>query len=303
MKKLLILSGKGGTGKTTVSSAFIRFSNAKAIADCDVDAPNLHIIAQTEGTPQKSDFLGSKKADIDSSLCTSCGVCTQYCRFDAIHNENGCMKVNKLLCEGCGVCCYVCPENASQLLDDVSGELELYSGNTIFSTATLKMGRGNSGKLVANVKRNLQKEAKDVPFAIIDGSPGIGCPVISSINGVNMVLIVTEPSMSGISDLKRLLGIAEKFSVPVTVCINKYDSNPKISSEIETYCLLNEIPFSGKIPYDKTVLSAVNSGKNIADFECPAKDALQRCYIRTMIVFDNIGCDGGCVTCTGDCSD
>ena len=177
MKKLLILSGKGGTGKTTTAAAFINFSKAKAFADCDVDAPNLHLIANQESLPQKTNFIGSKKAIINHDVCINCHNCFQYCQFEAISIKHNVININKISCEGCGVCEIICPANAIQLADDISGEQYLYQTDRVFSTAKLKMGRGNSGKLVTAVKNLLYNNAPICDLAIIDGSPGIGCPV------------------------------------------------------------------------------------------------------------------------------
>ena len=155
MKKLLILSGKGGTGKTTAAAAFIRFSQARAFADCDVDAPNLHLVTERKSDPETRDYHGSQKAEIDPDRCSGCGLCAQACRFDAIGKTNGTYQVNEYACEGCGVCAYVCPSGAAALHDDVAGQVTLYPGESVFVTAELKMGRGNSGKLVSDVKSTL----------------------------------------------------------------------------------------------------------------------------------------------------
>ena len=227
MKRILLLSGKGGTGKTTVSSALIRLSQAKAVADCDVDAPNLHLVLQekekaqvcAQTCAQVSEFFGGEKAAVDPALCTGCGRCEQLCRFDAIHLVENTAVVNLYSCEGCGVCSHVCPAGAVRLLPDVAGKKELYTGDRVFSTATLKMGRGNSGKLVTEVKKAMLKAAPPCELAIVDGSPGIGCPVIASVNGMDLVLVVAEPSGSGISDLKRLCATAATLQGDGTVLV------------------------------------------------------------------------------------
>ncbi len=203
MKRLLILSGKGGTGKTTTAAAFVKLSGARAFADCDVDAPNLHLVAGLEGEPEEKPFIGSEKAVIDENKCVNCGICAEKCRFGAITLENGHTKVGEYACEGCGVCAYVCPQQAVSMVKDVAGTQFLYKGQTVFSTARLKMGRGNSGKLVTSVKMDMLKNTPDTELAVIDGSPGIGCPVIASVSGMDLVLVVAEPSLSGLSDLKR----------------------------------------------------------------------------------------------------
>ena len=236
MKRLLILSGKGGTGKTTTAAAFIRFSQTKAMADCDVDAPNLHLVNGQTTEPEISEFLGGDKAVIDPQRCIGCGICKEHCRFDALQERDGVYRVQEVSCEGCGVCEYVCPEQAVKLVTDMAGTKKLYLGENVFSTATLKMGRGNSGKLVTEVKMAMLKHAPETEVAIIDGSPGIGCPVIASVSGMHLVLVVAEPSLSGISDLKRLVKTAETLQTKLAVCVNKFDMAPEKTEEIRQLC-------------------------------------------------------------------
>ncbi len=278
MKKLLILSGKGGTGKTTTAAAFIHFAQARAIADCDVDAPNLHLVMEQSTAPIREAFLGGEKAAIDPEKCIACGLCRQHCRFDAIKLHNGSYEVDAYACEGCGVCVYVCPQQAAALHPDVAGQRYLYQGDSVFSTACLKMGRGNSGKLVSEVKKAMLKCAPETDLAIIDGSPGIGCPVIASISGVDLVLVVAEPSLSGISDLHRLMKTAESFRTPLAVCVNKWDTSPENTRKLQQFCKENSLPFLGKIPYDRSAAAAVNTGRSIAQIDCPARDALKQIY-------------------------
>ncbi len=282
MKKLLILSGKGGTGKTTTAASFIRFADAQVFADCDVDAPNLHLVQKLSGEPSHSKFIGSEKAVIDPSKCIGCGACAEHCKFDAIIRNGDVYTVNEYACEGCGVCAYVCPEKAVTLLEDEAGDLNLYDGERVFSTAKLKMGRGNSGKLVTQVKNNMLSANHTADLAIIDGSPGIGCPVIASVTGVDLVLIVAEPSQSGMSDMQRILKTADILHAKTAVCINKYDVSPEMTEEIESYCNAHNVPLVGRVPYDKAVPAAVNAGRTIADVDCPARDGLYEAYLNTM---------------------
>ena len=278
MKKLLILSGKGGTGKTTTASAFIYFSHASAFADCDVDAPNLHLVVQAAGQEEHQDYIGSQKARIHPQQCVRCGFCAQVCRFEAIRREGTTFSVDPYSCEGCGVCTLVCPQQAIALSPDVAGRLTLVRGERTFSTATLKMGRGNSGKLVSQVKQNLFQNAPHAPLAIIDGSPGIGCPVISSVSGVDLALIVAEPSLSGFSDLERLIRTAAGLRVQTAVCVNKYDLSLELTEQIEDFCRRSGIPFLGRIPYDPTVSEAINQGKSLPQLGGPACGALEEIY-------------------------
>ena len=282
MKRLLVLSGKGGTGKTTVSAAFIRLSKARAAADCDVDAPNLHLVMEQETEPEVTEFMGGDKAQADPDICTGCGKCESHCRFEAIRLSEGKAVVNEYACEGCGVCRFVCPVQAVSLVPDIAGRRELYRGNHVFSTASLKMGRGNSGKLVTDVKMAMLKNAPDCDLAIADGSPGIGCPVISSISGMDLVLIVAEASESGYSDLGRLVKTAETFQAKLAVCVNKWDASPDYTRKIETFCQTQNLPFVGKIPFDPEAVKAVNTGRSIADIDCAAGNAVREIYKKVM---------------------
>ena len=282
MKQLLILSGKGGTGKTTIASAFIKIANAKAYADCDVDAPNLHLITKWNVEPKKIDYYGLPKAEINSELCTQCDVCRQNCRFDAISiNEK--YIVDSFACEGCSVCEYVCPVEAITMVPAVDGDLRLYSdGEKVFSTAQLKMGSGTSGLLVTEVKKQMKSVAVDAELAIIDGSPGIGCPVIASLSGVDMVLIVAEPSISGISDMERIINTAAKFGTKIAICINKYDTNIENTKRIEEVCKKQGLPFIGRIPFDSKAVKAINNGQTIVDIDCASGVAVKEVYHKTM---------------------
>ncbi len=278
MKKLLVLSGKGGTGKTTVSAGLIRLSQARAVADCDVDAPNLHLVVSPIKEPQVTAFMGGDKACIDYGTCIGCGRCQEVCRFGAIKLVDGKAVVNEFMCEGCGVCGAVCKQKAITLVPDEAGRKELYVDEHVFSTATLKMGRGNSGKIVTDVKLAMIKSAPECDLAIMDGSPGIGCPVMASMSGMDYVLIVVEPSNSGISDLKRLLETVEGFQIKALICVNKADTSPQHTLEIEAYCEQKKLPFVGKLPYDKEAVRAVNSGYTIVDVDCKAGEALREIY-------------------------
>ncbi|MGE4485108.1 MAG: 4Fe-4S binding protein [Oscillospiraceae bacterium] len=288
MKQLLILSGKGGTGKTTIASAFIRLAGAKAYADCDVDAPNLHLIMGQTAKPGRRDYYGMPKAEIEPDKCVECGQCMPNCRFAAISADGG-YKVNSFACEGCGMCEAICPAGAIIMKPAIAGELMLFAHNdTAFSTAQLKMGSGTSGKLVTEVKKQLRAAViPDTELAVIDGSPGIGCPVIASISGVDMVLVVTEPSISGMSDMARIVKTAEIFHTKTAVCINKYDTNSVIAKKIEAFCKAKGLPFAGRIPFDPEAVRAINNGLTIVDIDCPSGSAAAEVYSSTMKLLFN----------------
>jgi MinD superfamily P-loop ATPase len=199
--------------------------------------------------------------------------------------------VDPFACEGCGVCEYVCPVEAITMKPAVAGELMLYSdGEKVFSTAQLKMGSGTSGMLVTEVKKQMKAAAADAELAIIDGSPGIGCPVIASLSGVDMVLIVAEPSISGISDMERIINTAAKFGTKTAVCINKYDTNIENTEKIEEFCKKQGLPFIGRIPFDSNAVKAINNGQTVVDIDCISGTAVKEVYHKTMnLLFEKGG--------------
>ena len=284
MKQLLILSGKGGTGKTTIASAFIKLANAQAFADCDVDAPNLHLIMNRMGEPRRSDYYGLDKARINEDQCIGCGICKQNCRFDAISEKDGVYEVDPFGCEGCSVCEALCPVKAVEMSPAIAGELMLYKKDkAVFSTAQLKMGSGTSGMLVTRVKKQMNDAADpQTEMAIIDGSPGIGCPVIASLSGVDIVLIVAEPSLSGISDMERIVKTARHFGVMMAICVNKYDTNLNNTQKIKEYAAAENIVFVGTIPFDEKAGKAINRGFSVVDIPCPAQKAVEKLFSTTM---------------------
>jgi MinD superfamily P-loop ATPase len=266
MKELTIISGKGGTGKTTVTAAFAHLAEHAVIADCDVDAADLHLIL-TPDIMKQEPFYGGQLPSIDYERCTRCGLCEEQCRFGAIRSA----KIDPVSCEGCGVCAYVCPEHAVSMKERLSGRWFLSdtrAGKMVH--ARLGIAAENSGKLVSVVRQQAkelaEKEKKNL--VIIDGPPGIGCPVIASIGGVTLVLVVTEPTLSGLHDLKRILEVADHFNVPAMVCINKYDINPDNTRIIGNYCEEKGIAVAGRIPFDPAVTRAMLNGLSVVEYPC-----------------------------------
>ncbi|MGP8320794.1 MAG: ATP-binding protein [Methanosarcinaceae archaeon] len=265
MKQLTIISGKGGTGKTTIAAAFASLAKDAVIADCDVDAADMHLILQPE-ILETIDFTGLDVASIDELLCIQCGKCRDACRFNAISND---ITINIYECEGCGVCEYICPEEAVSMIERKAGDA--YISKTRFGPmahAKLGIGEEASGKLVSFVRNNARKlaEKQDRDLIIIDGPPGIGCAVIASITGVDMVVVVTEPSVSGIHDLERVLGVAGHFNIPAVVCVNKYDINKENTLLIEKYCSENGVDVVGKLPYDETPTRAMLHEMTVVEY-------------------------------------
>ena len=265
MKQLTILSGKGGTGKTTLTASFAVLAKNAVVADCDVDAPDLHMLLHPE-VIETQKFTGSKLAVIDSAKCLDWGICREKCRFDAI-TEN--FKVDPISCEGCGVCTIVCPSNAVTLTERDSGYAYISKTRYGFMAhALLNPSEGNSGKLVTLVRQNAKKlsEQENSDLIIVDGPPGIGCPVIASVAGVDAGFVVTEPTMSGIHDLKRALQLLEHFKVTPIVCVNMYDINVENTEKILGFCKENKIEVAGKVPFSPKVTEALVNGKTIVEY-------------------------------------
>jgi len=273
VKELLIISGKGGTGKTSVTAAFAALAGDAVLVDCDVDAADLHLILDPSDSRPRV-FIGGKVAAIDRAACVACGRCADACRFEAIvvdeSSKNGGERyaVDTMACEGCGVCALVCPTDAVKLSEQASGEWTV--SETRFGPlvhAHLLPGRGNSGKLVTLVRGMARKLAVERGSTLIlaDGPPGIGCPVIASLSGADVVLVVTEPSLSGLHDLERVVNLARGFRMSPAVCVNKWDLAPDVTEKLASWCRDEEIPVTGRIPYDKAVTEAQVRGVSVIE--------------------------------------
>jgi MinD superfamily P-loop ATPase len=260
MKKITVISGKGGTGKTTVISNLAALAKDVVIADCDVDAPNMHLLMKPRVLEERI-FESARVAIKAEEGCTSCGVCRDVCRFGAITPE---LEINPIKCDGCGVCVALCPEGVLKLEKQITGNI--YLSETQYGPmvhARLKAGAENSGKLVSEVRDIAERVAVDYnqELILIDGSPGIGCPVIASLKGIDYALIVTEPTMSGLSDLKRIMEVTILFKIPALVVINKYDLNKEIAESITMYCQDINIPVIGKISFSPLVNKVLRKGE------------------------------------------
>jgi len=264
-RQLVILSGKGGTGKTSISASLAGLARRAVLADCDVDAPDLHLILRP-GVISRERFVSGYVASIDGGVCTRCGRCIQECAFSAI--DEG-YSVDSVACEGCGVCELVCPVGAAKLSKSECGEW--FVSGTRFGTmvhARLDPGRENSGRLVSLVRSKAIEiaERESSGIIVIDGPPGIGCPVIASVSGCDMALVVTEPSMSGESDLLRALDMVSHFGAAAAVIINKWDINAKIADRIEATCGDRGVPVVGRIPYDTAFTQAQIAGLSLLEY-------------------------------------
>ena len=264
MKEIVVLSGKGGTGKTTVVASLAALATGRLLCDCDVDAADLHLLLEPR-IKEEQEFWSGKVATIDAAQCTRCDLCQELCRFDAIKG----FAVDPVACEGCGFCCRVCPEGAISMEENLAGHWfvsETRYGPLVH--ARLGPAQENSGKLVAVVRQQARIIAhkEGLPLVLSDGPPGIGCPVISSLTGASLALIVTEPTPSGSHDMERILQVCSHFQVPSAVCINKYDLDEENSRSIEGYCRRYEVPLLARIPFDDGAIEAIRQGVPLVEY-------------------------------------
>ena len=281
MKQLVVLSGKGGTGKTSVTAAFSHLASMDhygvkvVLADADVDASNLELVVG----PQKSEpkvFWGGKVAVIDQAVCASCGTCHEVCRFDAVYENDFKYRIDPIACDGCAACYYQCPEDAIKMEEQIAGEW--FQSESLYGPlfhAALKPGGENSGKLVTLVKQNARLLAldNDLDLVLVDGPPGIGCPVISAASGADLALIVAEPTAAGTHDMKRVLSTTNHFGIKALVCINKADIYPEGSRKIFSFCQEQGIEVVGQIPFDLSVPNAMVKGQAVTAYDPDAKSS------------------------------
>ncbi len=262
MKQILIISGKGGTGKTFFTGCMAVAVKNKVLVDCDVDAANLHLLLHPE-IKEKYEFWSGKIAEIDSEKCTGCGTCKEICRFEAIEEKDGLYRIEPYACEGCTICSYFCPEEAIILRDRLSGHYfisETKYGPLVH--ARLGIAQENSGKLVTKLREIAEEMAKkkNYDYVIIDGPPGVGCPVMAAMTGVDLAVVVVEPTLSGLHDFERVVELSGHFKIPLKVIINKYDLNKEVSQKIEERASELEAELVGRIPFSEEILTSVKNG-------------------------------------------
>ncbi len=270
MKELVVISGKGGTGKTSLMAAFAALAENKVLCDADVDAADLHLLMDPE-IKEMHDFRGGGTAVINPDKCTQCGLCRDLCRWNAVNEK---FEVDPIECEGCGVCVDFCPEQAIDFPIKTCGEW--FISNTRFGPmvhARLGIAEENSGKLVTLVRQEAKKlaEKNKLDLLITDGPPGVGCPVIASIGGASAILIVAEPTVSGIHDMERVAQLAAHFKVPAMVCVNKFDLNPDQAEAIEKLAKENNITIVGRIPFDPVFTESMVQGKTVIEYQTTSK--------------------------------
>ena len=269
MKEIVVISGKGGTGKTSLAASLALLLGEEAIiADCDVDAADMHLLLSPD-FGYREDFYSGQVATIDNGACTSCGLCLEKCRFDAIVTDCSGYFIKPVDCEGCGYCARICPMQAITMKDQLAGEFYISKtrNNSTLIHAKLSPGAENSGKLVAKVKKEARNiaESQNTDYIIADGSPGVGCPVISSLSGADFVVIVTEPSVSGIHDLKRVHELVRKFDIKASCIINKHDLNPDITGQIMDFLKSESIIHLCNIPYTGAFTDAITHGRTVIE--------------------------------------
>lgn len=282
MKELVIISGKGGTGKTSVTASFAVLAGSLVVADCDVDAADLHLLLAPE-LQEEHEFRSGHEAVIRPDVCRGCGCCQENCRFDAVlkSEERGTYRVDPIACEGCGLCVRLCPEEAIEFPERLCGRW-MRSQTRIGPMVHARLGVAaeNSGKLVSTVREEARRiaEAEQRPLVIVDGPPGIGCPVIASLTGASLVLAVTEPTLSGEHDLERVLSLARHFKLPVAVCVNKWDLNREQTERIEALAERVGAQVVGRIRYDRAVTLAQLQERAVVELDAACGEDIRNIW-------------------------
>jgi len=278
VRQIVIISGKGGTGKTVITGAFATLAKNKVMADCDVDAADLHLLLEPS-IKERHEFRSGKTAVIDKEKCVNCGKCVEVCRFNAVSGD---FTIDGVSCEGCAFCSFACPVGAIKMEENISGEW--FISDTRFGPmvhAKLGIAEENSGKLVSLVRKQAKNLAdkEQADWVIIDGAPGIGCPVIASLSGIDCAVVVTEPTISGLHDADRVIQVTKHFGILAKLIVNKYDLNLEMTEKIGQYCKDNNIDLIGKISFDKSVVEAMVLGKTIVEYiSGKAKEEIERAW-------------------------
>lgn len=280
--EIAVISGKGGTGKSSISSAFVSVAKSAVVVDCDVDASNLYLLFSPL-CKEEEVFVSGSHAVVNNDKCTNCNTCIDLCRFDAISKVNGKIRISESACDGCYLCSRVCPVQAIKMIP--ADKSRMYAGTFRYGDMVygrLAPGEENSGKMVNLLREKAKKYVEDYGYdtVILDGPPGIGCPVISTITGVDKVVVVTEPTISGFLDMKRVIEVVCRFSVQMSVIVNKYDLNPGICEQIDKWCEEMEIPVVAHLPFDAQIVEAMIAGKTIIEYnkDCEVSRLIENAY-------------------------
>lgn len=280
--EIAVISGKGGTGKSSISSAFVSVAKSAVVVDCDVDASNLYLLFSPLCKEEEA-FVSGSHAVVNNDKCTNCNTCIDLCRFDAISKVDGKIRISESACDGCYLCSRVCPVQAIKMIP--ADKSRMYAGTFRYGDMVygrLAPGEENSGKMVNLLREKAKRYVEDYGYdtIILDGPPGIGCPVISTITGVDKVVVVTEPTLSGFLDMKRVIEVVCRFSVQISVIVNKYDLNPDICEQIDKWCDEMEIPVVAHLPFDVQIVEAMIAGKTIIEYnkDCEVSRLIENAY-------------------------
>jgi MinD superfamily P-loop ATPase containing an inserted ferredoxin domain len=280
--EIAVISGKGGTGKSSISSAFVSVAKSAVVVDCDVDASNLYLLFSPLCKEEEA-FVSGSHAVVNNDKCTNCNTCIDLCRFDAISKVDGKIRISESACDGCYLCSRVCPVQAIKMIP--ADKSRMYAGTFRYGDMVygrLAPGEENSGKMVNLLREKAKRYVEDYGYdtIILDGPPGIGCPVISTITGVDKVVVVTEPTLSGFLDMKRVIEVVCRFSVQISVIVNKYDLNPDICEQIDKWCEEMEIPVVAHLPFDAQIVEAMIAGKTIIEYnkDCEVSRLIENAY-------------------------